>query len=1054
MAEPTVDRDPVEFLAAEFVDRLRGGDRPSVEEYAVAHPDWAEQIRDLFPTIAAMENLKLDKEVSSCGRVSLGPTKIERLGDLRIVREIGRGGMGIVYEAEQESLGRRVAVKVLPKQSLLDDKHLRRFRREAKTAAKLHHTNIVPILGVGEQDGFHYYVMQIIRGAGLDEVIPRLKALSTASGISSPPLPYDKRAANISSVARALVKGELRSPAKVDDSWASRHESDSEPGSRTDSNRTAITTLAPDKGDAILVDDSFSLAEGVAIAEPKISDADGRSAADATRFGNAYWQSVARIGVQVAKALNYAHRQGTLHRDIKPANLLIDEGGTVWVADFGLAKAMEHDNVSRTGDIVGTLRYMAPEQFLGAADSRSDIYSLGLTLYELLTLKPAFDEAQRKRSFIHESGPLEPVRPRRENPSIPRDLETIILKAIAVEPSSRYQSAAELAEDLERFLEDRPIFARRASTAERLRRWARRNPAIATLSGLATSLLLLVAVVSTTAYFRTEAARTSEQQQRVKAEATSELAWNALDKIFERLAPHRYVSPEDFAVETEESADFNVNTQPVLSNEAAALLDEMLVFYRKLAEQGDDTDEFRQRIAEANRRVGDIRRRLGQYSQAEQAYQQAIAVYSQLDDGGKMNPKQAAALASIYNELGEVYRSSRQYDQARDAFDHASSILEPICAKKSPPEVRYELARSLYLRVHRFDGLSRSSGFGSSGSKRGGSRRDSKSEPGKRPGGESRPGEGGGRGGDFARDGEKIERAVELLEELNAEYQVPDYQQLLALCYSQRQSYLRFQNRDKSEEAIAKSVSLLEDLVARYPQNPDYRFTLSTFYVKGLRDFWTRPSAEELAEIKTRATTALELLEELHRDHPGVPEYVMSELEVHRGLAYRLRAAGRHQEAEPHFLAAIQLYDSLGESEVSDARSILNAAVTRNFYADTLFERFQNEKEAGQQPRVKWLLDARENLQSWVDKMTPYADSDPRQYFAVGFSYKRLAAIYSELGDEEAAATATAHMQKYLPQDMWVDSERNGERGPPGGERGANSRSRSPLAKPSPKDNS
>ncbi|HRX80365.1 MAG TPA: protein kinase, partial [Pirellulaceae bacterium] len=190
MAEPTVDRDPVEFLAAEFVDRLRDGDRPTVEEYALAHPDWAEQIRDLFPTIAAMENLKLDKEVSSGGRASLGPTKIERLGDLRIVREIGRGGMGIVYEAEQESLGRRVAVKVLPKQSLLDDKHLRRFRREAKTAAKLHHTNIVPILGVGEQDGFHYYVMQIIRGAGLDEIIPRLKELSTSGKGDAAPMRY------------------------------------------------------------------------------------------------------------------------------------------------------------------------------------------------------------------------------------------------------------------------------------------------------------------------------------------------------------------------------------------------------------------------------------------------------------------------------------------------------------------------------------------------------------------------------------------------------------------------------------------------------------------------------------------------------------------------------------------------------------------------------------------------------------------------------------------------------------------------------------------------
>ncbi|MBI2477514.1 MAG: serine/threonine protein kinase, partial [Planctomycetia bacterium] len=379
MAEPSVDRDPVEFLAAEFVDRLRNGEHTSVEEYAAAHPEWAEQIRDLFPTIAAMENLKLDKELSSGGRASLGPTKLEQLGDFRIVREIGRGGMGIVYEAEQESLGRRVAVKVLPKQSLLDDKHLRRFRREAKTAAKLHHTNIVPILGVGEQDGFHYYVMQIIRGAGLDAIIPQLKRL--ANGSNAEPVPRvqrDKRVANVSSVARAIVQGELRSLVQANDSLDSGYDAGSQPSSRTGSNREAITTLAQGEGSAIFVDDTSLLADDLEFADVKNSDANPVPVATATHLGTAYWQSVARIGVQVAKALNFAHRQGTLHRDIKPANLLIDEGGTVWVADFGLAKAMEHDNVSRSGDIVGTLRYMAPEQFHGSADARSDIYSLGL----------------------------------------------------------------------------------------------------------------------------------------------------------------------------------------------------------------------------------------------------------------------------------------------------------------------------------------------------------------------------------------------------------------------------------------------------------------------------------------------------------------------------------------------------------------------------------------------------------------------------------------------------------------------------------------------------
>ena len=893
MPEPTVDRDPVEFLAAEFVERLRDGERPTVEEYATAHPDWADQIRDLFPTIAAMEDLKLDKETSSGGRASLGPTKIERLGDLRIVREIGRGGMGIVYEAEQESLGRRVAVKVLPKQSLLDEKHLRRFRREARTAAKLHHTNIVPILGVGEQDGFHYYVMQIIRGAGFDEIIPQLNNLTTATG--DEPVPRASRAANVSSVARALVNGELRSLARVDESRGSSNDSAINSSSGTDSNRMAITTIDPADDDSVLADDSFVLTGGIEASDAVTSDiCNPPPSAVATRFGLAYWQSVARIGVQVANALNYAHGQGTLHRDIKPANLLIDEGGIVWVADFGLAKAMEQDNVSRTGDIVGTLRYMAPEQFLGAADARSDIYSLGLTLYELLTLTPAFDETQRKRSFLHESGPLEPARPRRNNPSIPRDLETIVLKAIAVEPNARYQTSAELSEDLQRFLEDRPILARRASAAERLRRWARRNPAVASLSGIAASLLLIVAIVSTAAYFRTKdamdaavIAESSERVQRVKAEATSELAWDALDKIFERLAPHRYVSPEDFAVDSEASADFDINAKPVVSDEAAALLDEMLVFYRKLAAQGDDTDEFRQRIAEANRRVGDIRQRLGQYNQAEKAYRQAIAVYAQLEDGGKTEPKQAAALASVYNELGEVLRRSHQGDPARDAFDSAREILEPVVKKSSLAEVRYELARSYYLRTRRDDGPSRGPGFGSRGGKRGGSRRNEKGKQSRRSG------ETGQRGHDSGRDSEKIERAILLLEELVAEYQVPDYQQLLALCYAERHVHLRFDDRVQSDEVFANAIRLQEGLVEKYPQNPDYRFTLSKIYTTGLREIAPRSPEADMLEIEQRLVTALDLLEELHQDHSRVPDYLLSQHRIRGALAFLCTRSAR-----------------------------------------------------------------------------------------------------------------------------------------------------------------
>ena len=138
-------RDPFEEIASEFSERYRDGEMPSVEEYAQRYPEMAEEIRDLFPTIAAMEQLK---EKKAPAKPAVGGLELEQLGDFRILGEIGRGGMGVVYEAEQVSLGRHVAVKVLPKQALLDERHLRRFEREAQTAAKLHHTNIVPVLSL------------------------------------------------------------------------------------------------------------------------------------------------------------------------------------------------------------------------------------------------------------------------------------------------------------------------------------------------------------------------------------------------------------------------------------------------------------------------------------------------------------------------------------------------------------------------------------------------------------------------------------------------------------------------------------------------------------------------------------------------------------------------------------------------------------------------------------------------------------------------------------------------------------------------------------------
>lgn len=241
--------------------------------------------------------------------------------------------------------------------------------------------------------------------------------------------------------------------------------------------------------------------------------------------GRPYWQSAARVGMQVADALAHAASQGILHRDVKPSNLLLDETGNVWVTDFGLAKADDGDDLTHTGD-VGTLRYMAPERFSGQGDVRSDVYSLGLTLYEMLTLRPAFDEADRNR-LVRQVMHDEPARPRKLNPAVPRDLETVVLKAIARDPAQRYQSPAEMAEDLKRFVEDLPVRARRVSETERLWRWCRRNPLPAgLLAGLV--LVFLAGFAGVLWQWReAEAARKDEKSQRGQAELARDEANDA-----------------------------------------------------------------------------------------------------------------------------------------------------------------------------------------------------------------------------------------------------------------------------------------------------------------------------------------------------------------------------------------------------------------------------------------------------------------------------------------------------------------------------------------------
>jgi serine/threonine protein kinase/Flp pilus assembly protein TadD len=443
-----------------FLERLGRGERPDVEDYARRYPPLAPALRHMLPALQVLHLSAADHpgaaEAPAPGIEPEGP-----LGDFRLVREVGRGGMGVVYEAVQISLGRRVALKVLPFAAALDARQLRRFQNEAQAAAHLQHQGIVPVHYVGCERGVHFYAMQFIQGRTLAQVIADLRSEPAGGGCpSSNPRPSPSAA----------------QPA-------------------------APAPCAPEAAPA-----------------PDTLPVAGLSTEGSTRRPE-FFRTVARLGVQAAEALEHAHQLGVVHRDVKPANLLVDERGHLWVTDFGLAHCRSQPGLTLTGDLVGTLRYMSPEQAAGhpaAVDHRTDVYALGATLYELLALRPVFDGRDRQE-LLRRIASEEPRPPRRLNPAVPAELQTIIQKALEKEPGARYGTAQELADDLRRFLEDKPIRARRPSWLGQARRWARRHRPVVWSAAVALLGTLAVLAGSAGWVVRDRAARQARTAAAVQA---------------------------------------------------------------------------------------------------------------------------------------------------------------------------------------------------------------------------------------------------------------------------------------------------------------------------------------------------------------------------------------------------------------------------------------------------------------------------------------------------------------------------------------------------------
>jgi serine/threonine protein kinase/WD40 repeat protein/tetratricopeptide (TPR) repeat protein len=561
MTGSTADRNPFERLAEDFAERLRRGEHPAITDYIARHPEHADDIRDLFPEIAAVEQCKPsdgESRTSSSTAIPVRPGRLpDQLGDYRILRYLGAGGMGVVYEAVRESLRNNVALKVMHPQFRDREQYARRFRIEARSAARLHHTNIVSVFDYGVHDGVCYYAMQYIAGHSLDKILTDVRQLrgekeiltagaaaATASEAQAPTrsdpwlTPSEPGEAPTCASSRALSLGLMTgewsataSPRGPDDREAQPEpattvamenrgnlgppEDDAEKGVQ----RTALRMLAAELAGS---DEVRSLAPGQEAGpddEPRCEQAAlfGSSSSLTAQGEVRYYREIGRLGAQVADALAHAHKRGVLHRDIKPSNLILDGLGNIWITDFGLAKFEDGDDLSHTQDLVGTLRFMAPERFRGVSEPRCDVYALGATLYEMVTLRPCFS-GQSHAQLIHRIEHEPPVPPRQIERGIPADLETIVLKALAKVPGDRFESADEMGAELRRYVENRPIRSRPIPAYQRIWRWCRRNPALAAAGTMAAAAIVGLAVVSTVAAWtysdQVEALKVEQQQTR------------------------------------------------------------------------------------------------------------------------------------------------------------------------------------------------------------------------------------------------------------------------------------------------------------------------------------------------------------------------------------------------------------------------------------------------------------------------------------------------------------------------------------------------------------
>lgn len=595
-------------LLDDYLQRLERGECADPSELTVDHPD----LRDAFGCYVAKLNAihGLAGVVQPLERIDLDSLEQDeacRLGEFEIIQEIGRGGMGTVYEARQASLNRRVALKLLPMSATFDARQVARFKNEANAAGQLHHPNIVPIYSVGSARHIHYYSMQLIDGVSIDQ-------------------------------------------------WVNQH----------------------------------SAGESMP------------------------WQQPVRWAIEIASALQCAHESGIIHRDIKPSNLMLDQNDRIWVTDFGLARCQTDLALTQSGDMIGTLRYMSPEQAAGkpeVVDYRTDIYSLAASLFEMLTLRPAIQGADRS-TLLRQLDRDEPVRLKDVRPDLPTELSVVLQKAMAKRKDDRYESADQFSDDLQCVLGGRPTLAQPPSLAIKIQRFSTRHRRSMAAAASMIAVLLIVLAISSVVILRKNQ---DILGHKLRADRNFQRARSTVDQFGSTVAQRLAAIPGTERVRRsllEDTLDYykqfiaEANNAPELLTEiatthtkigylvtelesAAKAIDHFRTAaecFEKLPGRRTGDDDVRRLIAANDNHLGLALASTGQVSESMAAYQRAIALQNQIATSLRSD-SDSVQLATIQNNLGLLYRQIGRNQDARNQFVQSIGLLTGLGHYETQPPI-------------------------------------------------------------------------------------------------------------------------------------------------------------------------------------------------------------------------------------------------------------------------------------------------------------------------------------------------------------------------------